>query len=407
MEVRSVYLDMSKAFDKVWHAGLIFKLKQNGISGGLLIILENYLSNRKQRVLINGSASEWGEIESGVPQGSVLGPLLFLIYINDLENSIKSQIKFFADDMSLFSIVHYDNDSANDLNHDLKLISLWANQWKMSFNPDPTKQAVQVIFSCKAQAIVHPKIYFNDIEVKTVNEHKHLDLTLDAKLTFASHIDEKIKKARQGLGILKTILCYLSVKTLEQIYKMYIQPHLDFCDVIYHIPCITNPFDSSINLKYLMNTLERIQYHCALAITGTWKGTSLNKIYDELGWESLNDCRYCRRLLHFYKIQTNLTPAYLKDPLPPVKNHQYGTRSEHVLQEIKCNTDIYRGSFYPDSFRCWNRIGKAFNVTLPTSNYLKLGYLQLIEQYLKVFLESTSLLASKGSFNCVYVLACF
>ena len=100
---------------------------------------------------------------------------------------------------------------------------------------------------------------------------------------------------------------------------MYIRPHLDFCDIIYRIPCITNPFDSSINLKYLMNTLERIQYHCALAITGTWKDTSLNKIHDELGWESLNDRRYCRRLLHFYKIQTNLTPAYLKDPLPPVK----------------------------------------------------------------------------------------
>ena len=145
MEVRSVYLDMSKAFDKVWHAGLIFKLKQNGTSGGLLILLENYLSNRKQRVLINGSASEWGKIESGVPQGSVLGPLLFLIYINDLENGIKSQIKIFADDTSRFSIVHGDNVSANDLNHDLKLISKWANQWKMSFNPDPTKQAVQVI----------------------------------------------------------------------------------------------------------------------------------------------------------------------------------------------------------------------------------------------------------------------
>ena len=130
-----------------------------------------------------------------------------------------------------------------------------------------------------------------------------LGLTLDPKLTFTSHTDEKIKKARQGLGILKTLSRYLSVKPLEQVYKMY-------------IPCITNPFDSSINLKYLMNTLERIQYHCALAITGTWKGTSQNKIYDELGWESLSDRRYCRRLLQFYKIKNNLTPAYLKDPLP-------------------------------------------------------------------------------------------
>ena len=102
LEVRSVYLDMSKAFDKVWHEGLLFKLKQNGIEGNLLGLLRNYLRNRKQRVVINGSESEWGEIESGVPQGSVLGPLLFLIYINDLEDGIKSQIKFFADDTSIF-----------------------------------------------------------------------------------------------------------------------------------------------------------------------------------------------------------------------------------------------------------------------------------------------------------------
>ena len=166
-------------------------------------------------------------------------------------------------------------------------------------------------------------IYFNDTEVRSVHEHKHLGLTLDAKLTFASHIDEKLKKARQGLGLIRTLSRYLSVKTLEQIYKMYIRPHLDFCDVIYHVPCITNPFDSSINLNYLMNTLERIQYHCALAITGAWKGSSLIKIYEKLGWESLTVRRCCRRLSHFYKIQNNLTPAYMKDPLPSSKNNRY------------------------------------------------------------------------------------
>ena len=85
--VRSVFLDMSKAFDKVWHEGLLFKLKQNGISGKLLTLLKNYFSNRRQRVLINGSSSQWGDIESGVPQGSVLGPLLFLIYRNGYQIS--------------------------------------------------------------------------------------------------------------------------------------------------------------------------------------------------------------------------------------------------------------------------------------------------------------------------------
>ena len=184
---------MSKAFDEVWHEGLLFKLRQNGINGKLINLLKSYLSNRKQRVHINGSESDWGEIESGVPQGSVLGPLLFLMYINDLEIGIKSHIKFFADDTSLFSIVGDPNTSACELNHDLKLISQWALQWKMSFNPDPTKQEVQVLFSRKTRKIAHPEIFFNDTQVKTVNEHKHLGLTLDTKLTFASHIDDKLR----------------------------------------------------------------------------------------------------------------------------------------------------------------------------------------------------------------------
>ena len=102
LEVRSVYLDMSKAFDKVWHEGLLFKLKQNGIHGKLFTLFENYLSNRRQRVVLNGKQSGWAQVLSGVPQGSVLGPLLFLIYINDLECGILSRIKFFADDTSLY-----------------------------------------------------------------------------------------------------------------------------------------------------------------------------------------------------------------------------------------------------------------------------------------------------------------
>ena len=132
LEVRAVFLDISKAFDKVWHDGLIFKLKQNGISGSLFKLLANYLNNRKQRVVLNGSCSDYSDIESGVPQGSVLGPLLFLIYINDLERNIKSNINFFADDTMLFSIVKDPVTSGDDLNHDLDIIHQWAHQWKWS-----------------------------------------------------------------------------------------------------------------------------------------------------------------------------------------------------------------------------------------------------------------------------------
>ena len=371
LDVRYVFLDMSKAFDKVWHEGLLYKLKQNGIEGKLLALLESYLFKRQQRVVINGFESEWGEIKSGVPQGSVLGPLLFLIYINDLEVGIKSHIKFFADDTSLFSIVKDCNTSANELNHDLDLISTWAHNWKMSFNPDPSKQAVQMIFSRKRKKTNHPNIYFNESEVKTVNEHKHLGLILDSKLTFASHINEKITKARKGLGILKSLRRYLSVKTLDNIYKMYIRPHLDFCDIIYHVPCITNPFDSSINLNYLMNAIERIQYQAALSITGAWQGTCLDKIYEELGWESLTNRRYCRRLSQFFKIKNDLNPDYLKEPVPIPRSHVYGLRNKPSLSEISFNSDSYRNSFYPDAIRSWNNLGDQLRNSLSLQIFKK------------------------------------
>ena len=108
------------------------------------MFFQNYLSNRKQRVVLNGLYSVFSAVETGVPQGSVLGPLLFLIYINDLERNNKSNIKFFADDTMLFSIVKDTTMSASDLNHDLNIIFQWTHQWKMEFNPDPTKQATQV-----------------------------------------------------------------------------------------------------------------------------------------------------------------------------------------------------------------------------------------------------------------------
>ena len=122
LEVRSVFLDISKAFDKVWHDGIIFKLTQNGISGNLLNLLRNFLHDRKQRVVLNGQFSTWKSVNAGVPQGSILGPL-FLIYINDLTESLSSNAKLFADDTSLFSVIYDIQTSANNLNKDLERIS--------------------------------------------------------------------------------------------------------------------------------------------------------------------------------------------------------------------------------------------------------------------------------------------
>ena len=158
-EVRSIYLDISKAFDKVWHTGLIFKLKQNGIKGKMLQILSHFLSNRYQRTSLNGKTSSWSSIASGVPQGSVLGPLLFLVYINDITDGLKSDVRIFADDTSLFVVVDDPITSYEILNHDLKLIEKWAYQWKMSFNPDKNKPPIEILFSTKNVKPNHPPYF--------------------------------------------------------------------------------------------------------------------------------------------------------------------------------------------------------------------------------------------------------
>ena len=371
LEVRSVFLDMSKAFDKVWHDGLIFKLKQNGVEGKLLALFKNYLSNRKQRVVLNGVESDWGEIKAGVPQGSVLGPLLFLVFINDLEDGIKSSVKFFADDTSIFSVVQDPLVSANELNYDLCLISRWAHQWKMSFNPDPTKQAEELLFSNKLSRPSHPPLYFNGIEVKNVSEHKHLGLVLDSKLSFTTHINEKIARARKGIGIIKHLSPYLPLKSRDQIYKTYVRPHLDYCDIIYHIPVISSDFDSSLTLNYQMNVLERTQYQAALAVSGTWKGTNRDKILEELGWETLDHRRFFRRLTQFYKIMNNLTPEYLKVPIPPLHGHLFGCRSTNVIRPISCRTERYQNSFFPNGVTSWNDIGPELRGSKSLSAFKK------------------------------------
>ena len=126
LEVRGLFVDISKAFDKVWHAGLVDKLYQNGICGDLINTLNDFLTNRKQRVILNDQCSSWVDIRVGVPQISILGPLFLLIYVSDLPNGLKSECKLFADDTSFFSATYDVNTSASDINKDVKLISDWA-----------------------------------------------------------------------------------------------------------------------------------------------------------------------------------------------------------------------------------------------------------------------------------------
>ena len=152
---------------------------------------------------MNGQSSRWGNISAGVLQGSILGPLFFLIYINDLTENLSCSVKLFADDTSLFTTVQDPSSAASDLNHDLDLIRLWAHKWRMSFNPDPRKQAVELVFSKKTAKTDHPPVFFNDAPVMNVDQHKHLGVILDPKLSFSAHIQAAISKSRKAIGMLR------------------------------------------------------------------------------------------------------------------------------------------------------------------------------------------------------------
>ena len=174
-EVRAVFCDISNAFDRVWHAGLIHKLEAAGVAGEALLWFRNYLSDRLQRVVLPGASSDWANIRAGVPQGSILGPLLFLVYINDIVEDIGSHIRLFTDDTSLFIIVDDPVTSAVRLNTDLEKISRWAITWLVIFNPTKSES---FFASRNINRPVHPPLYMQNVQIEEVECHKHLGVCL-------------------------------------------------------------------------------------------------------------------------------------------------------------------------------------------------------------------------------------
>ena len=146
----------------------------------------------------------------------------------------------------------------------------------MQFNPDPLKQAVEVIFSAKKVKPNHPPIYFNGKEVVAKTKQKHLGFILDKQLNFNAHLKEVIGKAKRGIGAIKFMSRYVTRDVLDHMYKLYIWSHLDYGGILYH------QYDPNFSLS-LTRVLESVQYSAALVVTGAWRGTNTNKIHEELG----------------------------------------------------------------------------------------------------------------------------
>ena len=349
-DLRFVFCDISKAFDPVWY------LRPNG---NIFKWFRAYLSDRKQSVVFEGFKSNTKLITAGVPQGSVLGPFLFLLFINDITNNITSNIKLFADDTSLYVIVHNENDlgaPASILNNDLSIITAWANKWQILFNPNKT---VAITFTRKHDNL-HPPLVFNNHTITQHTHHKHLGLTFNCKGTWSDHISNIYEKASSRLNILRLLKYKVDRNTLKSLYVSYIRPVLEYSDIVW---------DNCNNTE--SDLLESIQLEAMRIITGLRRGTSHQVLYMETQLETLQTRRLNHKLTLMYKIINKHTPAYLFNIIQPFMNtnNTYTFRNNRIFNVPLTRTNSYKNSFFSSTMNNWNALDDNIRNSMTISSF--------------------------------------
>ena len=216
-----IYLDFQKAFDKVPHKRLMLKIKSFGIVGQIYDWIEDWLKDRQQRVVILGKNSNWIKVKSGVPQGSVLGPLLFLIYINDIDDCVGTHILKFADDTKIYSVVANQEDVVK-LQDDLKNLCYWSREWLMLFN----------IAKCKVMHLgrnnVKAEYEIDGTKLDEVDEERDLGVIMQKDLKCNQQCSRAVKTANRVLGMIKRTFTYLNKENMLLLYKSLVRPHLEY-----------------------------------------------------------------------------------------------------------------------------------------------------------------------------------
>ena len=305
---------------------------------------KNYLEGRKQRVVLSGSFSGWLDITAGVPQGSILGPILFLVYINDIIKNIRSNIRLFADDTSLYMVVDQPDVAAILLNEDLSRIHHWAKKWLVSFNPSKTES---LLISKRTNHTVHPPLYMDNVMISSVNEHKHLGVILSNDGSWNSHLNSILDKAWSRVNVIRKFKFILDRKSLEKLYFSFIRPIIEYSDIVWD-----NCTES------LANELEKLQIEMARIVTGTTKLVSIDRLYRETGWERLSVRRYKHKLIKFFQMYHGLSPSYLQNIVPSRVSDSvnYNLRNADNVQYITCRTSLYANSFLPSVIQDWNSL---------------------------------------------------
>ena len=232
--MQSAFIDFSKAFDTIDHSILLRKLQNNYIYPSSIALIDNYLSNRKQQVLVNDKLSKTRNIVCGVPQGSVLGPLLFLIYINDIITFFQDvKIYQYADDTVISTSNETPRQTNKIISQSLQNLELWCNLNKLTINTKKTKVMYFGTTNRLKQFDHFPRTYLYGNELMKVDNHKYLGIILDCNLNYKVHIDTLLKTLRYKLYILSKLRCHLTVQASIAIYKTSILPYIDYGDIFY------------------------------------------------------------------------------------------------------------------------------------------------------------------------------
>lgn len=330
--VCACFLDFKRAFETVDRDILIDKLEKYGVKGKEKMWFESYLKNRMQRTRVNNTTSEPEETKFGVPQGAVLGTLLFLIYINDIDKVLsQSKIMMFADDTLIYVSGRNQNECTNQITNELNKLSVWLKMNKLKLNASKTKYMV-------INGVNEGGITIDGENIDSVNELKYLGVVVDNKLNLKSHINFICKKLAKKVGLFRRIRKRITPLCAVHIYNVMIKPHFEYCSSIF----LTCNDDMIYRLQKLQNKAMRTILWCS-------RYTSKREMLNALEWMDIKQrVVYCV-LVFIFKIKNNLLPNYLKENLNYVSDAQYNLRNKNDFR-IKYasstraqNTLMYKG----------------------------------------------------------------
>ena len=315
-----IYLDFKKAFDTVPHIRLLNKLKSYGIDGNILSWIESFLTNRTQKVRVGEEQSKISPVISGIPQGSILGPILFTIFINDLPECVSGFCKIFADDTKVYN----KSTEFQQIQEDLNKVEEWSNKWQLHFNISKCK--------CLYYGKNNPNniYYLNGQEINSCNQEKDLGIYFDPDLNFKSHIFNITKKANQVMGIIKRNFNYIDTNVFTKLYKALVRPHLEYGQSVW-----------SPHLIFLSKEIEKVQRRATKQIP-TFKNLSYETRMIKLNLPSLKYRRIRGDLIQVYKIIQSKNYQMFTPCQNSTRGHNFKLLKNYNRLEVRKNSFSHR-----------------------------------------------------------------